>query len=135
MQFVRDLLNSRYMNILPVRMRNQRHGRKHDGDRRRHRWGMLAGTSPSICALPGGGWQAAFQANTGRLWVVGADQRGDTGWGMKAGTSPSICALPGGGWQAAFQANTGNLWAVGAEDIGDKHLGMMQGTSPSICKG
>jgi hypothetical protein len=45
--------------------------------------GMMQGTSPSICALPDvlivppdvpdvlyEGWQVAFQANTGDLWVV-----------------------------------------------------------------
>ena len=75
--------------------------------------------------------QGAFQANTGNLWVVGADNRGDTGLGMMAGTSPSIAGLPGG-WQAAFQANTGALWVVGRDNRGDMHLGMMAGTSPSI---
>ena len=29
---------------------------------------MLAGTSPAIAALPGGGYKVAFQANTGDLW-------------------------------------------------------------------
>jgi hypothetical protein len=53
--------------------------------------GMMPGTSPSIAALPGGGWQAAFQANTGNLWVVGAKgDPGDTHLGMRPGTSPSI---------------------------------------------
>jgi len=38
-----------------------------------------------------GGWQAAFQANTGDLWIVGTtDDRGDMKLGMMAGTSPSI---------------------------------------------
>ncbi|WP_080430947.1 M12 family metallopeptidase [Burkholderia ubonensis] len=94
--------------------------------------GMMAGTSPSITALPEGDWELAFQANTGSLWVVGSDYRGDMQLGMMAGTSPSITALPGGGWQAAFQANTGNLWVVGSDYRGDMKLGMMAGTSPSI---
>ena len=55
--------------------------------------GMMAGTSPSICALSGGGWQVAFQANTGNLWVVGEDNRGDMQLGMMVGTSPSVVAL------------------------------------------
>jgi hypothetical protein len=95
---------------------------------------MMKGTSPCITALPDGGWQAAFQANTGNLWVVGTkDNRGDTKLGMMKGTSPCIAALPDGGWQAAFQANTGNLWIVGTDDNrGDMKLGMMAGTSPSI---
>jgi hypothetical protein len=40
-----------------------------------------ATTRPSIIALPRG-WQAAFQANTGNLWLAGADNNGDTGLGM-----------------------------------------------------
>jgi hypothetical protein len=76
---------------------------------------------------------AAFQANTGHLWVhtsEGGSQ--DLGLGMLAGTSPSIAALSGG-WVAAFQANTGHLWVYtsegGSHDLG---LGMLAGTSPSI---
>src|SRR3954454_9688839 len=89
---------------------------------------VIAGpTSPA--PAPGSlGGQAAFQANTGNLWIVGQDDRGDMGLGMMAGTSPALAALPGGGWQAAFQANTGNLWIVGQDDRGDMGLGMMDGT-------
>jgi hypothetical protein len=61
-------------------------------------------------------FEVAFQANTGDLWIVGGDDRGDMKLGMMAGTSPSIMALPEGGWQAAFQANTGDLWIVGTQD-------------------
>jgi hypothetical protein len=95
--------------------------------------GMMAGTSPSIVALPGGTYEVAFQANTGNLWTVGADNHGDWELGMMAGTSPSIVALPGGTYEVAFQANTGNLWTVGADNHGDWGLGMKTGTSPSIC--
>ena len=77
--------------------------------------------------------QFVFQANTGSLWVVGADNRGDLKLGMMAGTSPSVCVLPDGSLQFAFQANTGNLWVVGADNRGDLKFGMMAGTSPSIC--
>jgi hypothetical protein len=102
-------------------------------DRLDMRLGVVAGTSPSICAMPNGAWQAAY--NSGSLWVIGtADDRGDMKLGMVAGTSPSICAMPNGTWQAAFQANTGSLWVIGtADDRGDMRLGMMAGTSPSIC--
>jgi hypothetical protein len=51
---------------------------------------MLAGTSPSIAALPSGGYEVAFQANTGNLWTVGSADNGDHKLGMLAGTSPSI---------------------------------------------
>ena len=72
-------------------------------------YGMRAGTSPSIAALSTGGYEMAFQANTGSLWSVGSDQHGSWGYGMMAGTSPSIAALSTGGYEMAFQANTGSL--------------------------
>jgi hypothetical protein len=50
-----------------------------------------AGTSPSIAAAPGGGFEVAFQSNTGVLWdhspTLGG---GATGLGMLSGTSPTI---------------------------------------------
>jgi hypothetical protein len=54
--------------------------------------GMKPGTSPSITAMPNGGWEAAFQANDGSLWVVGSSDNRALGLGMAAGTSPSITA-------------------------------------------
>ncbi len=42
--------------------------------------GMMAGTSPSITAVPGGGGHMAFQANTSDLWVV-TQARGTWDWG------------------------------------------------------
>ena len=100
---------------------------------------MMKGTSPAISGLPAGGYEVAFQANTGNLWYVGQGSgsitRGDRGLGMKAGTSPAIAALPAGGFEVAFQANTGNLWVVGEGSgsitRGDWGLGMA-GTSPDI---
>ena len=94
--------------------------------------GMAPGTSPSIAALPGGGWQVAFQAADRTLWVIGKDNRGSLGLGMAAKTSPAIAALNTGGWEVAFQANTGHLWMVGADTKGDMGLGLAPGTSPAI---
>jgi hypothetical protein len=56
---------------------------------------MMADTSPSITAVPGGGWQCAFQANTGDLWVVGtADDPGaDMHLGMMAGTNANFARV------------------------------------------
>jgi hypothetical protein len=71
---------------------------------------MLAGTSPSIAALAGGGYEVAFQANTGLLWEVGSYINFNTQLGMRAGTSPSITAVPGIVLEVAFQANSGVLW-------------------------
>ncbi len=90
---------------------------------------------------PGGGgggftgYVAAFQANTGSLWTVGAagaSGPGDMQLGMAAGTSPALSALSNGSWEVAFQANTGSLWTVGNDSHGAWNLGMMPGSSPSI---
>ncbi|HET9170381.1 MAG TPA: BTAD domain-containing putative transcriptional regulator, partial [Actinospica sp.] len=55
-----------------------------------YREGMMKGTSPSIAALAGGGYELAFQANTGSLIVFGSGGNTNTGQGMLAGTSPAI---------------------------------------------
>jgi hypothetical protein len=110
--------------------------------------GLKAGTSPSIAALAGSTYQVAFQANTGSLWTVGADDVGhNLNLGMMAGTSPSITGFPtipqpedltNNNFEIAFQANTGVLWTVGdpAAFSGggpdNSGLDMMAGTSPSI---
>ena len=71
----------------------------------------------SGATTPGGGWDVAFQANTGELWEVGNGAgsltAGALKLGMMPGTSPAIATTPGGGWDIAFQANTGELWEVG----------------------
>ena len=54
------------------------------------RLGMKAGTSPAITGLAGGGYEAAFQANTGLLWVVPNGVGQSVGLGMLKGTSPAI---------------------------------------------
>lgn len=99
--------------------------------------GMMAGTSPSITVLNGGGREAAMQDNTGILRVTGDQTTGPTPLGMWPGTSPSIAGLIGGGYLVAFEAaGTANLWFYGglkgAETWGDMHYGMAPGTSPSI---
>ena len=104
------------------------------------RQGMMRGTSPSIAVL-GGGYEIAFQTNTGDLKVTsGAPFTGtDTLLGMMWGTSPSIAAVPSMyGYEVAFQANTGELFTYDAcfcTSNGlatDTYQGMMWGTSPSI---
>jgi hypothetical protein len=96
---------------------------------------VLAGTDPSIAALPGGAYETAYQGTTGHLTVSGVGGSGtvDTGLQMAPGTSPSITALPKGGYEVAFQADTGLLstyTSTGASaSLG---YGMSGGTSPSI---
>jgi len=94
---------------------------------------MMAGTSPAITALPGGGYEVAFQAHSGSLWSVGADNHGDWGQPMKAGTSPAIAGLADGSYQVAYQLSDGLVRSTGP-DYGYEStvLSMRPGTSPSI---
>lgn len=92
--------------------------------------GLMAGTSPSVTGLQTGGFQVAFQANTGSLWTVGDAGSQDLGAGMMRISSPAILPVFTGGYEIAFQANTGSLWMLGATANGDMQLGMAGGTSP-----
>lgn len=94
--------------------------------------GMKAGTSPAIAALAGGGYQMAFQANTGELIRFGAAGNANERQGMAPGTSPAIAGLAGGGYEMAFQANTGQLIRFGTAGNANEDQGMKAGTSPSI---
>jgi hypothetical protein len=93
---------------------------------------MMPGTSPSIHGLLSGGYQVAFQANTGDLWVLGTSWTGDTGPGMAPGTSPFITVI-NSSYEVAFQANNYYLYTwnnlTGPSYLG---FGMMPRTSPSI---
>jgi hypothetical protein len=93
-------------------------------------YGMAAGTSPSIGQY-NGGWEAAFQANTGTLWFQTVSSVTNTGLPMAAGTSPSITALQGG--DVAYHGTNGDLWIYepgsGAKDTG---VAMAPGTNPAI---
>jgi hypothetical protein len=96
--------------------------------------GMMPGTSPSVAALTGGGYEVAFQANNGHLWLRNsAGSQTDTTAGMEPGTSPSITAVTGGGYEVAFQANDGDLWLRNsAGSQANTTAGMAAATSPSI---
>lgn len=79
------------------------------------------------------GWQTAFRAGSGTLWVAGADTK-NLSLGTAPGTSPSITALSDGttaSWEAAFQAPSHELWVVG-KDSRNLAYGVAPGTSPSI---
>jgi cell wall-associated NlpC family hydrolase len=94
--------------------------------------GMKSGTSPSDAAIATGGYEEAFQANTGSFVVVGTAANTNTGLGMLAGTSPAIAGLSGSGFEAAFQANTGKLVTYGNAQTLTTTVGMKAGTSPGI---
>jgi hypothetical protein len=83
---------------------------------------MMAGTSPSITGLPGGGFQTVFHHSDGLLWGVSpTGVLSSLGLGMWQGSSPSVAAA-GGNFQVAFQASTGMLWTrypnATAENLG-----------------
>lgn|GEM_PF-1570220 len=93
---------------------------------------VMPGTSPSITALSGGGYEIAYQASNGHPATVGT--AGTTTWpvAMMPGTSPAITALAGGGYEVAFQAATSELITVGNGGDTSWGLGMMPGTNPAI---
>ncbi len=96
--------------------------------------GMMAGTSPAIVAAVGGGYWAAFQANTGQLYdYSSASGPYNLEVPMLKGTSPSIVNLSNGTLEIAVQGSDGHLvlWnsSTGSTDTG---LGMAAGTSPAI---
>jgi hypothetical protein len=94
---------------------------------------VMAGTSPSVAALPGGGFEGAFQASSGLLEIFGSSIYFDTQLGMKAGTSPSIAVESNGTFEVAFQANTGILYDFTLASGGvSQGYAMAAGTSPSI---
>ena len=94
--------------------------------------GVVPNTSPSIAALPGGGYEMAFQSPAGQLWSVGSAGWSNWNVGVAPGTSPSIAALARGGYEMAFQSPAGQLWSVGSAGWSDWNVGVAPGTSPSI---
>jgi hypothetical protein len=93
------------------------------------RGGMNGIAVPSASAS---GYAAAFQANTGDLWVVRNGAGRNLRLGMRPGTSPAVAGPADGGLVAAFQANTGKLWVVHNGAAHSLRLGMRPGTSPAI---
>ncbi len=95
---------------------------------------MAAGTSPSIAALAGGGYEVAFHSTDGDLWVTSSAGGGATNLGlaMMAGTSPSITGLASGGYEVAVQTTAGYVGMVGAAGPLTISVPMAAGTSPAI---
>jgi Peptidase A4 family len=98
--------------------------------------GQDAWTDPVVTALPGGGFETAFEGSTpagARLMVSGTSFTFNTQLGMALQTHPAIAAAANGTWEVAFQANTGELYEY-TPQTGGVPLGysMAAGTSPSI---
>jgi hypothetical protein len=55
---------------------------------------MWPGSSPAIAGLTSGGYEAAFEANTSRLWMAGSAGKYQWRLGMLPNTSPGIVGLP-----------------------------------------
>jgi hypothetical protein len=96
--------------------------------------GMMPGTSPSVAALSGGGYEVAFQANTGTLWLRNSSgTQINTTAGMDPGTSPSVTALSNGGYEVAFQSNANQLWLRDSSGTQiNTTAGMDPGSSPAV---
>ena len=101
------------------------------GGLRGWRVGMKAGTSPSITALRGGGYEVAFQSLRGQLLAIGSRSVGLRRTGIRVGTSPSIAAVLGG-YEIALQSTSGSVVTVGTSGSRNWHVRMRAGTSPSI---
>jgi hypothetical protein len=98
--------------------------------------GQVAWTDPVVTALPGGGFEAAYDASTPagpRLFVAGTSFTFNSQLGMATNTHPAIAVAANGSWEVVFQANTGELYEF-TPQTGGVPLGytMAGGTSPSI---
>jgi hypothetical protein len=97
--------------------------------------GMASGTSPSIAALAVGGFETAFQANTGDLVLYGSDNI-TTGAPMESGASPSIAASPNAtsvaaGFTVAYEEDSG-LYTYNTESGSTSEgVSMATGSNPS----
>jgi hypothetical protein len=83
-----------------------------------------------------GGFENAFQANTGALWSNGYRSAGlanveDSALQLASGTSPAIADVQGNN-EVAFQGTNDDLWMSGPDGQFDSGLGMKPGTSPAI---
>lgn len=97
---------------------------------------LAPGTSPSVVALPTGGYRIAYRASNGMLHTA-TPTGGVTslGLGMAPESSPSIAISPSGAWLIAFVANTGVLWTRSSSGAGGPVPGnptVALATSPSV---
>jgi hypothetical protein len=87
-------------------------------------------TSPSVAAMPTGGFRIAYQTSDGMLGMV-SPQGGTTSLflGMSGGSSPSLAPVSGSGdWLIAFEANTWMLWRrASSGQAEDLRLGLQPG--------
>ncbi len=103
--------------------------------------GVAPGTSPSIAAGSGGGYQIAWNASsTNLLWTIDQNNVGTpdkNSLTLKPGTSPSEVWLAAGGYEVAFTYSDGLLWFAGAAGSfrAANGLGVAAGTSPSLVAG
>jgi hypothetical protein len=94
---------------------------------------VAATTSPSVVALPTGGFQIAYQASNFELHL--AKPTGEvTGLGLNVAwrSSPSIAVSPSGRLMIAFQGTTGHLWTWSVSTVTSHPARVMDTTSPSI---
>ena len=97
---------------------------------------MAPGTRPAIARLATGGFEIAFVASDGVLWVQDAGIPGgsgrSTGLQLWPGTSPAIAADTHGGWMIAAQDKDSRLWTIDSAGNQIKTPSAMSPTSPAI---
>ena len=91
--------------------------------------GMQTTSSPSIVALPQGGYEAAMAANTGQLLTRGSSWV-SWGDGVRTGTTPSIINQ-GGSVAVIFQASGSNVLYYAWTGPISTPIPMVAGTSPA----
>jgi hypothetical protein len=93
---------------------------------------MAADTSPNMTGLSGGGYEIAFQANTGYLYTYSSSSgAAGTTLGMASGTSPGITLLADNNWEIVFQANSNDLYNYSSlTGPAGTSYSMAAGTSP-----
>jgi hypothetical protein len=92
---------------------------------------MAPGTSPSVVALPGLGFESAFQGANGDLWFSGTSFTGDADVQMAPGTSPALTSV-NGTLQAAWDGPNGDVWITGANGPVELGIAVAPGTRPAI---
>lgn len=95
---------------------------------------MAPGTSPSVVALPGLGYESVFQGSNGDIWFSGTAGVTDGRFAMAPGTSPSAAATPSGAFPWAAQGANHDLWKASPSGPVDVGAAMAADTSPAVAE-
>ena len=93
--------------------------------------GMLAGTSPDIGYVPGGGFLETFDSNDNQPWTAGTDAGGRVEEPEYPKTDPAVASISGS-YELVFEGADGDLWSDDSGGATDDKEPMAPGTSPDI---